>query len=146
MPQISFRKVSIAAVSAFFVGFLIHGPVAGGLWMKLAHIHPAGNENIKDILPQILLNLLIQFVTAFALVVIYSFASASAFINGKGIFGGVLIAIWLWFGFLVTSSSVDTIWMGKDYKLWLFEVVSSLLVMVTMGAIIARGQKINTSN
>jgi hypothetical protein len=146
MTRINLRKVSIAAVAAFIIGFLIHGPVAGELWMKLANVHPAGNENFKDMIPQMLLNLLVQFVTAFVLAVIYSFASSSPYISEKGILGGVILAIWLWFGFLVPSSSIEVIWMGRDYKLWLFEVVSSLLVMATMGAIIAGGQKIKTTD
>ena len=137
MISINLIAVSIAAVAAFVLGFLFHGPVAGKLWMKLANIHPTGNEKFKDMIPQMLWNLLVQFVTAFVLAVIYLFASSSTYIAGKGILGGVILAIWLWLGFLVTSSSIEVIWMGRNYKLWLFEVVSSLIVMITMGAIIA---------
>jgi hypothetical protein len=88
-------------------------------------------------IPKLLWNLLVQFVTAFVLAVIFLFASASTYIGGMGILGGVILAVWLWLGFLVTSSSIEVIWMGRNYKLWLFEVVCSLIVMVTMGAIIA---------
>jgi len=35
MTRINLRKVSIAAVAAFIIGFLIHGLVAGELWRKL---------------------------------------------------------------------------------------------------------------
>lgn len=136
MTQIKLGKVIIAAVSAFIIGFLIHGPLAGRLWMKLANMHSGGND-FKDIIPQMLLNLLVQFITAFVLAIIYSFASSSPNISKKGISGGVILATWLWLGFLVTSSSITVIWMGQNYKLWLFEIVSSLLVMATMGAIIA---------
>jgi hypothetical protein len=137
MTSINLIAVSIATVVAFVLGFLFHGPVAGKLWMKLANIHPTGNEKFKDMIPQMLWNLLVQFVTAFVLAVIYLFASSSPYIGGKGILGGVILAIILWLGFLVTSSSIEVIWMGRNYKLWLFEVVSSFIVMVTMGAIIA---------
>jgi Protein of unknown function (DUF1761) len=137
MTSINLVAVSIATVAGFVIGFLFHGPVAGKLWMKLANIHPTGNEKFKDMIPQMLWNVLVQFVTAFVLAVIYLFASSSPYIGGKGIVGGMILSIWLWFGFLVTSSSIEVIWMGRNYKLWLFEVVSSLIVMVTMGAIIA---------
>jgi hypothetical protein len=43
----------------------------------------------------------------------------------------------LWLGFLVTSSSIEVIWMGRTVKLWLFEAMCSLIITVTMGAIIA---------
>ena len=36
MTSINLIAVSIAAVAAFVLGFLFHGPVAGKLWMKLA--------------------------------------------------------------------------------------------------------------
>jgi hypothetical protein len=137
MTSINLLAVSVAAIVAFVLGFLFHGPVAGKLWMKLADIHPTGNEKFKDMIPQMLWNLLVQFITAFVLAVIYLFASSSPYIGDKGIFGGIILAIWIWLGFLVTSSSIEVIWMGRNYKLWLFEVVSSFIVMVTMGAIIA---------
>ncbi len=141
ITSINLIRVSIAAVAAFVLGFLIHGPVAGKLYMALANIHPTGNEKFNDMMPQMLWNLLAQFVTAFVLAIIYLFASSSPYLGRKGILGGVILAIWLWFGFLVTSSSIEVIWMGRDYKLWLFEVVSSLIVMATMGAIIAARKK-----
>jgi hypothetical protein len=137
MTPINLIAVSIAAMAAFVLGFLFHGPVAGKLWMKLANIHPTGEEKFKDMIPQMLWNLLVQFVTALVLAIIYLFVSSSPYFEGKGLWGGVILAIWLWFGFLVTSSSIEVIWMGRNYKLWLFEVVSSFFVMVIMGAIIA---------
>jgi hypothetical protein len=137
MMSINLLAVSVAAIAAFILGFLFHGPLTGKLWMKLANVHPTGNEKFADMIPKMLWNLLAQFVTAFVLAVIYLFASASPYIGGKGIFGGVILAIWLWLGFLVTSSSIEVIWMGRNYKLWLFEVVCSLIVMIVMGAIIA---------
>jgi hypothetical protein len=140
MISINLLAVSIATIAAFVLGFLFHGPVCGKLWMKLANIHPTGNEKFKDMIPKMLWNLLAQFVTAFVLAVIYLFASSSSYIGGKGIFGGVILAIWLWLGFLVTSSSIEVIWMGRNYKLWLYEAVCSLIAMITMGAIIAGWQ------
>jgi hypothetical protein len=137
MIPINIPAVSVAAVSAFVIGFLFHGPVAGKLWMKLANIHPTGNEKFKDMIPQMLWNLLVQFITAFVLAAIILFASTSPYLSGNQFWKGVILAIWLWLGFLVTSSSIEVIWMGRNYKLWLFEVVSSFVVMVTMGAIIA---------
>ncbi|NVN96168.1 MAG: DUF1761 domain-containing protein [Bacteroidetes bacterium] len=137
MTSINLIAVCIATVAAFVLGFLFHGPIAGKLWMKLANIHPTGNEKFKDMIPQMLWNLLVQFVTAFVMAVIYFFVSSSPYLAEKGIWGGIVLAILLWLGFLVTSSSIEVIWMGRSFKLWLFEAVSSFIVMITMGAIIA---------
>ena len=137
MLPINLLAVLVAAVVAFILGFLFHGPLLGKIWMRLANITPTGNEKLGDMVPQMLWNLLSNFITAYVLSVIYLFASSSPFLNGSGVGTGVVVALWVWFGFLVTSSSIEVIWMGRKAKLWLFESACSLVTMVAMGAIIA---------
>ena len=137
MLPINLAAVAVSAAVAFILGFLFHGPLFGKLWMRLASIHPTGNEKFADMVPQMLWNLLSNFVTAYVLAVVYLFASVSPFLGGSGAWRGVVCALWVWLGFLVTSTSIEVIWMGRNYKLWLFECASSLVVMVAMGAIIA---------
>lgn len=128
--------VIVAALASFVLGFLFHGPLLGKWWMKLANIHPTGNEKLSDMIPQMLWNLLANLVTAYGLAVIYLFASSSPFV-AAGVAGGIMVAVWLWLGFLVTSSSIGVIWMKQSARLWLFEAGCSLVVMIVMGAIIA---------
>jgi hypothetical protein len=137
MLSINLIGVVLAAVAAFILGFLFHGPVSGKLWMKLADIHPTGNEKLSDMVPQMLWNLLSNLVTAYVLAVIYLFVSTSPLSAGAGISTGIVCGLLVWFGFLVTSSSIEVIWMGRKVKLWLFEAVCSLIVMIVMGAIIS---------
>lgn len=136
MLPINFVAIIVAAIAAFVVGFLMHGPVAGKLWMKLANIVPTGKEKFSDMVPQMLWNLFANVVTATVLSVMYLFASTSVYLGAVGVMGGIVCALWLWL-FTATGSSMDVIWMGKSRNLWLFECLSSLLVTVTMGAIIA---------
>ncbi len=137
MLPINFVAVTVAAVTAFILGFLFHSPPLGSLWMKLANIHPTGNEKFSDMVPKMIKNLLVNFVTASALAVIYLFASTSTYLGGNGIWRGVICALWIWLGFIVTGSSIEVIWMGKKVGVWLYECVCSLVVMSAMGAIIA---------
>jgi energy-converting hydrogenase Eha subunit B len=136
MLSINLFAVIVAAVTAFILGFLFHGPVTGKLWMKLADIHPTGNEKFSDMIPKMLWNLLTYFVMAYVLAVIYLLASSSPYLI-QGIWGGVVCALLLWLGFLVTTTSIEVIWMGRSVKLWLFECACSFIVMAVMGAIIA---------
>jgi hypothetical protein len=136
MFSISLGPVILASVAAFVVGFLLHGPVLGKLWMKLANVVPTGNEKMGDMVPQMLWNLLANFVTAFVLAVIYSLASSSVYL-ASGLWGGVTIATLIWAGFIVTGSSMDVIWMKSSKGLWLFECMCSLIMLVVMGVIIA---------
>lgn len=137
MLTINILAVIASAIAAFIIGFLFHGPFFGKLWMKLANIHPTGNEKLSDMIPQMLWNLLSNFVTALILSIVYLLASTSPYLSGTGVWGGIICAVLVWFGFLVTSSSIEVIWMGRSVKLWLFECVSSLVVMIVMGLIIA---------
>lgn len=137
MLPINLLAVVVAAVAAFIIGFLFHGPFFGKIWMKLANIHPTGKEKFADMIPQMAWNLVANLVTAYVLAVIYLFSADSPYLSGSGAWEGIVIGVWLWLGFLVTSSSISVIWMKASVKLWLFEAVASLVTMVAMGAIIA---------
>lgn len=136
MLSINLVSVLVAAIASFIIGFMFHGPLFGKLWIKLANIHPTGNEKFSDMIPQMLKNLLANIVCAYVLAM-FIFVTESYYNNIGNIVGGMGIAFWAWLGFLVTSSSMDVIWMGKSNKLWLFEIVSSLVSFVAMGAILA---------
>jgi hypothetical protein len=137
MYSIHITAVLLAAVAAFILGFLFHGPLLGKYWMKLANIKPTGNEKFADMVPQMLWNMLANIVTALGLSVLYSLASSSPALQGMGVWGGVACGVLAWAGFLVPSTSIDVIWMGRKTSLWLFESACSLVVMAVMGAIIA---------
>ncbi len=136
MLTINLVSVLVAAIAAFIIGFLFHGPLFGKVWMKLANIQPTGNEKFSDMIPQMLKNFLSNLVCAYVLAM-FIFVTASYYNNVGNIVGGMGIAFWAWLGFLVTSTSMDVIWMGKSKNLWLFEIVASLVSFLAMGAIIA---------
>lgn len=131
MPPINLLAVVIAAVANFMIGFLFHGPLFGKLWMRLANVTPTGNEKFSDMYGQMAWNLLANLVCAFILGTMIQYTGA------VGAVTGMIFAVFVWFGFVVTSSSMDVIWMGRSYKLWLFEVASSLVSFLAMGAILA---------
>jgi hypothetical protein len=135
MLPLQYGAIVVAGLANFVIGFLFHGPLFGKLWMKLANIHPTGKEKLSDMVPQMVQNLIVNIIFAFGLAIMYSFASASAFVS-VGVAGGMVCAFVIWFTFVVTSTSIDVIWMGKSYKLWLFEAVSSLVCILAMGAVI----------
>lgn len=137
MLHINFIAVFIAALAAFIIGFLFHGPLFGTLWMKLANIKPTGNEKFSDMYGKMFWNFVVNFVTAFVVAILFSLVFTSSLMGPATWFRGAIMGLWFWLGFLVTSSSIEVIWMGKNYKLWLFEVASSFVVMATMGAILA---------
>lgn len=137
MVPINYLAVLVAAVVAFIIGFLMHGPVAGKLWMRLANVTPTGNEKFADMIPQMLWNLLANLVTACALATIIGYAMGSLYLSGNMLQDALVVSTVAWAGFLVASSSMGVIWMKQSPKLWMFEAFSSLLTMLAMGAVIA---------
>jgi len=136
MFPINIFAVLVAGVVNFIIGFLLHGPILGKLWMELANIHPTGQEKLKDMVPQMMKNLLVDILFAYFLAVVYLFAHTSSFVSNS-VLGGMLVAFYVWLGFIFTGSSIEVIWMGKSYKLWYFELFASLVSILAMGAIIA---------
>ncbi len=135
--DINFFAVVIAAAVAFVLGFLFHGPVSGKLWMELANIHPTGNEKLSDMYGKMFWNFVVNLITAGVMAMIFALVFTSSLMGPATWFRGAIMGAWLWLGFLVTSSSIEVIWMGRSWKLWLFEAACSLVTMATMGAIIA---------
>lgn len=136
MVSIHLGAVVIAAVANFIIGFLFHGPIGGKLWMRLANIHPTGNEKFSDMVPQMVKNLVANLVCAYVLAMFIAIVQ-NYYGNVGNVIGGMGIAVWAWLGFTVTSTSMDVIWMGKSKKLWAFEIVASLVCFIAMGAILA---------
>lgn len=128
--SINLWAVLVAALANFIIGFLMHGPVAGKLWMRLANITPTGNEKMKDMVPQMVKNLIVNIVFAYVLATMLAYNGAS------GATAGIVFGFWIWLGFVVTTTSIEVIWMKRSTKLWLFECFASLLSILAMGAII----------
>jgi len=136
MLPINYAAVVVAALANFFIGFMFHGPLFGKTWMRLANIKPTGNEKFQDMIPQMIKNLLANLLFAYVLAVVYLFAVTSPVMGGSGALNGMMCAFWIWLGFVVTSTSMEVIWMGRSAKLWYFELAPSLVSILAMGAII----------
>ena len=135
--SINIVAVLVAGVVAFVVGFLIHGPLFGKLWMKLADIHPTGKEKLSDMMPQMVKNLLANFLTAYVLLMFYNLAVSSPLLGvTHGVACAVAISFWAWLGFGATSASMEYIWMGRSLRHYMFNVLASLAVYISMGIVI----------
>ncbi len=134
MLQINCWAVLIAAVANFIIGFMFHGPLFGKMWMKLANVTPTGNEKFKDMIPQMIWNFVANILFAYVLAVVYAFSVLSLTMTA-GAMSGMAAGFLLWL-VVVASSSMEVIWMKRSMKLWCFELTSSLVAILVMGAII----------
>ena len=129
--------ILVSALVGFIVGFLLHGPILGTVRMKLAKITPTGKEKFSDMVGQMIWNYLVNVLTAFVLSGIIYTAFSSVLMGEQHWYKGAIIGAWMWLGFSFTNSSIEVIWMGKSWKLWLFDTLSALVTIMSMGVILA---------
>src|SRR5437868_2250611 len=98
MLPVNLPAVLVAALAAFFVGFLWHGPLLGKVWMKLSGMRKEDvtPEQMKNMWKFMLMALVQQLVTAFVL------AELSALTGAADVSAAAMIAFWAWLGFIVT--------------------------------------------
>jgi hypothetical protein len=130
MASVNFIAVLVAALANFIIGFLFHGPLFGKVWMRLANVVPTGNEKFSGMIPQMVKNYIANVLFAYVLGVMISYTGAT------GAMTGAVFAFWVWLGFVVTTTSIEVIWLKRSVKLWLFEAVASLVSILVMGAIL----------
>jgi len=104
-----------AAAVSLYLGFLFHGPLLGRLGWKLADVQTLREmKKFSDMIPKLLKNLLANFVTASVLAVIY-FCLTSSYLAVPNLEGRYR-ALWLWLGFLVTSTSIESSGWGEKWN------------------------------
>lgn len=136
MSHVNYLAVLLVGISNTVIGLLLHGPVLGQLWMRLANVQPTGKEKFSDIAPQLAKNFVVHLVFAFVFAILYTKIHPLQ-LPGHGVADGIKLAVLVWAGFLCTTTYVEVIWMGRSFQLWLYEAFCSLLASVAMGAIIA---------
>lgn len=128
--------ILVSAVACFVIGFIFHVPPLGKIWMKLNNIPmPSGDVKMPGMWKQMLTNFVMNIICAWVLSGIVNTANL-AYGNMTWSTGAILGAF-LWLGFIVTNTSNDVIWMGKNKKAWGYEMLSSLCCLVVMGIILA---------
>lgn len=133
--DISYPSVIVAALAAFIIGFLWHGPVFGRQWMKLMKITPAqmkkGQEKMAKKMPVYLLvafaqQLLTAFVIAVFVSMVAAFDPVSAF----------LLAFWMWLGLIATTLLNGVLWEERSIPLYLFNITYHLVSIIAITMIV----------
>lgn len=129
--------ILVSAGVMFVMGFLSHGPLFGKTWMRLAKITPTGNEKLSDMWGQMTWNYIMNIVIAIFINGAIWMVDSTLMFGDMTWYKGAVVALWLGVGFIVPSTSMDVIWMGKSWKLWLFDTVSFIVSMMVTGSILA---------
>lgn len=137
--SLNYLAILVAAIAAFFIGFLWHGPVFGKQWMKLMKIGPQemeqGKKEMEGKMPvYLLVALLQQLVTAFTLAMFVQLITITDTV------GALTLAFWVWLGFIAAVLLNGVLWEKRTISLYLFNVVYHLVILVVMSLIVVLWQ------
>lgn len=134
MVPVSLLSVFAAGVAAFVLGFLWHGPVFGKMWMKLSKIT---EKDVKEAQKKggmwkyMLAAFVQQLVTAFVL---------AQFLGVTGVTDtadAMIIAFWIWLGFIVTVALNGVLWEKRAFDLYLFNITYHLANIQVMAIVLS---------
>jgi hypothetical protein len=133
MPAVNLLAVALAAIAAFFVGFLWHGPLFGRTWMRLSGI---SEKEAKAAMEKggmgktMFLAFLQQLVTAFVMALFaYDLGVADAI-------DALLLAFWAWLGFVVTVHLNAVLWEKRAPALYLFNIAYQFVSFAVIALIV----------
>lgn len=133
--SLNWGAVIVAALAAFFIGFLWHGPLFGKPWMKMMGITKAQikSEKAKGMVamyPRMGAALVQQIVIA---IVMSHLAIALSVTDATG---AVMFAVLVWLGFIVTTFLNAVLWENRKINLYLFNIVYHLVSLIAVSLIV----------
>lgn len=131
LDLINWWAVLAAAVAYMALGSLWYGPLFGKLWMGLVGITP---ESMKQMPLTPIQAMVGGFVTAFITATALSYASI--FFMAVSAVDAVILAFWMWLGFVATTQAGSYLWEGRPLSLFMLNAAHSLLALVIMAIIV----------
>lgn len=132
---INFLPVLVAAIAAFFIGFMWHGPLFGKYWIRLMNIPQAEVDAMQakgmgPMVPRMIAALVQQLIIA---TVVSHLATQ---LGVTGAVPAILLAVLLWSGFIATVLLNTVLWENRKLDLYLFNVVYHLVSLVAISLIV----------
>lgn len=136
VPDISLTPVILAALAAFFLGWVWYGALFGKLWRRLVGL---SLEDMKSMKMTPLMASVGGVVTAFlmAYVLAHGIVFGNAYLGASGLSGALQGAFWYWLGFAVPLTSGSYLWEGKSWKLWAVNAGYYFVALMLMAVVLA---------
>jgi len=121
--SINYLAVLVAAIVAFFFGWLWHGPLFGKVWMKLSGMTEKSMKSMKksSMMKPMAIAFVISLIAIFVLSLFVDYAQATT------VFDALEVACLVWLGFVVPMLASGSLWEGKSWKLFGFGAVYHLI-------------------
>ena len=137
MVPINYFAVIVNVVIAMGLGFLWYGPLFGKQWAVLMGWSPEdmAERQKKDMTKSYIIMALGALLMSFVLA--HSLIFAAAYLQISGVMAGIEAAIWNWAGFVAPVMVGTVLWEGKSWKLWALNAGYYLVLLLTMGILLA---------
>jgi len=137
-----YLEILIAAIVSQALGFLWYGPLFGKKWMSLMKL----NDKDKDKAKQKGMGKTYFFSFGASLITAAVLSWVVVEVGGADVtgatsaltnaFGGALVGIIIWIGFVATKSLGGVFWEGKSWSLYFLNTAYDLVNLVLMGAVV----------
>jgi hypothetical protein len=131
--DISYLAVGLAALAAFFLGFLWYTVIFAKPWQELIGMGSKGSGKGSTAQTPNLGRLLVG---SLILEIIMAFNLAAFIGRGAGAMAGLTYGLLAGFGWVALAFGVNYMFEGKPFKLWLINAGYNVVVFAVMGAII----------
>jgi hypothetical protein len=131
----NFLAILVAAVAAFVLGFVWHGPLFGKQWMKMMNIPQSEIDAMKArgmgcMVPQMIASFFQQCVTALVI------AHLTAALSITDALEAVMFAVLIWLGFIATIHLNTVLWEKRKLDLYFFNITYHLVSLIVMTLIV----------
>lgn len=130
MVEVNFIAVILAALAAFFLGFVWYTVVFAKIWQKEIGLKMEGNENVQppNLGPLLVGSLILEVIMAYILANFIGISADAV----TGLVKGAVIGL----GFVGFAFGVNYLFEGKSITHWLINAGYNTAVFAVMGLII----------
>lgn len=128
---INWWAVVVSTIAYMGIGMLWYGPLFGKQWMAYVGLTP---ESMKKMPLSAVQAVAGGFVTAFVMSTVLSYASL--FFAAMTVTHALLLAFWMWLGFVATTQASSFLWEGKPFGLFLLNASNSLVSLIVISCIL----------
>ncbi|MEK7613701.1 MAG: DUF1761 domain-containing protein [Patescibacteria group bacterium] len=128
---INYWAVLVSALASMAIGMLWYGPVFGKQWMAMTGIT---KESMKSMALSPTKAMSLGLVSS--LIMAYVLGYVASALGTEGVPEALVLAFWIWLGFVATSQISGFLWEGKPLKLFLLNTAYSLVVYGVMALIL----------
>ena len=130
--MINYVVVFVAAIVSMVIGSIWYGPLFGKVFMREMCIDKMTPEQMAEAKKGMWKNYVLQFVAS--LVMFYVLARFMGMLGALSVNAGLMVAFWVWIGFVVPVQLGQALWGGKMKIFWL-SAGNMLVTLLAVGAI-----------